>query len=46
MAPNEEVCFHGKVELTLSKPSQSHFFDEKLMTRGSMYDHFPQIGLA
>ena len=45
-AQNEKVIFREKVEYALYKTCQSHIFDEKLITRGSMYGHFPHDGLA
>ena len=40
MARNEKVTFHAKAEFALQKPYQSDTFDEKLITRGSIYGHF------
>ncbi len=43
MAPNEKVTVHGKVEFAPYKQWSSIVFDGELITRGSMYDHFPPV---
>ena len=53
MAPNEKVFFHEKLGLRSKTPGKSQvvgckslLFDENLMERGSMYDHFTLCGSA
>ena len=40
MPRNEKVFVCTKAEFALQKPYQSDTFDEKLITRGSIYGHF------
>ena len=45
-APNEKVTVHEQVRVHSEKPYQRRYFDEFLITRGSIYGHFPHDGLA
>ena len=53
MSPNEKVYFHEKLGLRSTTPGKSRFcyrksqfFEEHLIERGSMYDHFALCGSA
>ena len=45
-APNGKVGVHEKVELELENTYKNKLFDESRIYIGSMYGHFPLIGLA